>query len=48
MDWLAAHKAQNRRKIRVSLGATRVRVMFAKDNDMVLWKERSQGAVKGK
>lgn len=42
MDWLAAHKAQNGGKIRISLGATGVRVMFTKDNDMALWKARSE------
>jgi hypothetical protein len=40
-QWLADHKARNGGKLRVSKGATGVRVMFSKEADMAFWKERS-------
>jgi hypothetical protein len=42
--WLADHKARNGGKVRVSQGATGVRVMFAKAADMAAWKVRSERA----
>ncbi len=48
IKWLADHKAQNRGKIRVSRGASGVRVAFSKDADMAFWKARSESAAKGK
>ena len=48
MAWLAEHKAQNGGKIRVSRGATGVRVAFSKAADMVLWQARADHAAKGK
>jgi hypothetical protein len=46
-QWLADHKARNGGKLRVSKGATGVRVMFSKEADMVLWKTRSDMEAKG-
>jgi len=46
LAWLADHKARNGGKVRVRQGATGVRVMFAKEADMALWKVRSEKAVK--
>ncbi len=48
ITWLAEHKAQNRGKIRVSRGASGIRVAFSKDADMAFWKARSENAAKGK
>ena len=42
--WMAEHRAGKGGKIRVGLGATGVRVMFHKDADLTLWKERHEGA----
>jgi hypothetical protein len=39
--WLAEHKARNGGNLRVSKGATGVRVMFSKEADMAFWKARS-------
>jgi hypothetical protein len=47
-EWLAEHKARHGGKIRVSKGATGVRVMFAKSADMALWQKRFDDAAKGK
>jgi hypothetical protein len=46
-QWLADHKARNGGKLRVSKGATGVRVMFSKEADMAFWKERSEMHAKG-
>ena len=46
MDWLTDHKARNGGKIRVSRGATGVRVMFVKEADMAFWKARAARATK--
>jgi hypothetical protein len=48
IEWLADHKALNGAKIRVSQGGKGVRVMFAKDADMALWKLRSEKSLKAK
>jgi hypothetical protein len=48
LQWLADHKARNGGKIRVSKGLKGVRVMFAKEADMVLWQRRSDEAAKAK
>ena len=48
VEWMAEHKARNGGKIRVSKGGKGVRVMFAKEADMVLWKQRSEQADKSK
>jgi len=42
--WLADHKARNGGKVRVSRGATGVRVMFTRAADMAIWKARSEKA----
>jgi hypothetical protein len=47
-QWLADHKARNGGKLRVSKGATGVRVMFSKEADMAFWKERSEMEAKGR
>lgn len=47
VGWLAEHKARNGGKIRVSQGGTGVRVMFGKEADMAVWKERAGKAKKG-
>jgi hypothetical protein len=47
-DWLADHRARNGGKIRVSKGGTGVRVVFASEADMALWKARSDKGAKGK
>ncbi len=44
LEWMATHKASNGGKVRVSQGGKGVRVMFAKDADMALWKARSDQA----
>jgi hypothetical protein len=46
-QWLAEHKAGNGGKLRVSKGATGVRVMFSKEADMAFWKDRSDMEAKG-
>ncbi len=48
LEWLADHKARNGGKIRVGQGGKGVRVMFSKEADMALWKERSEQASKRK
>jgi hypothetical protein len=48
MDWLADHRERSGGKIRVSKGSKGVRVMFARDADMALWKARSAQAIKAK
>ena len=48
LEWMASHKATNGGKVRVSQGGTGVRVMFAKDADMALWKARSEQAARAK
>ena len=40
MDWVADHRKQNGGKIRVSKGWKGVRVVFAKEADLTLWKTR--------
>jgi hypothetical protein len=47
-QWLADHKARNGGKLRVSKGATGVRVMFSKEADMAFWKDRSDVEAKGR
>ena len=44
--WVAEHRAQNGGGIRMSKGATGVRVMFSKEADMTLWKARSETEAK--
>ena len=46
--WLAEHKARNGGQLRVSRGGTGVRVMFGKEADMALWKERAERLEKAK
>ncbi|MCB8878321.1 hypothetical protein [Acidisoma silvae] len=41
-SWAADHRERNGGNIRVSLGATGARVMFAKEADMTFWKNRFQ------
>ena len=48
LEWMASHKATNGGKVRVSQGGKGVRVMFAKDADMALWKARSEQAARAK
>ena len=48
VGWMADHRARNGGKLRVSLGGTGVRVMFAKQADMDFWKQRSDQAAKAK
>ena len=40
--WVAEHRAQNGGNLRMSKGATGVRVMFSKEADMAFWKARSE------
>ena len=40
--WVTEHKARNGGNIRMSKGATGVRVMFSKEADMTFWKDRSE------
>ncbi|MFC7738520.1 hypothetical protein ACFQX4_22520 [Roseomonas sp. GCM10028921] len=47
-QWLADHKGRNGGNLRVSKGATGVRVMFSKEADMAFWKERSVVEAKGR
>lgn len=42
--WMEDHKARNGGKVRVSLGAKGVRVMFSKEADMAHWKTRANKA----
>ncbi|WP_043839835.1 hypothetical protein [Muricoccus aerilatus] len=44
--WVAEHRAQNGGNLRMSKGATGVRVMFSKEADMTFWKERSEAEAK--
>ncbi len=44
LTWMANHKARNGGKVRVSRGATGVRVMFSKSADMELWRQWSAQA----
>ena len=46
--WVAEHRAQNGGNLRMSKGATGVRVMFSKEADMTFWKERSAAEAKGR
>ncbi|WP_156963753.1 hypothetical protein [Muricoccus aerilatus] len=46
--WVAEHRAQNGGNLRMSKGATGVRVMFSKEADMIFWKERSEMEAKGR
>ena len=48
IQWLAAHKERNGGKIRVSQGGRGVRVMFAKEADMTLWRTRYEQSTKKK
>ena len=48
IEWLADHRARNGGKIRVSQGATGVRVAFTKEADMAMWKARSDQMAKAK
>ena len=40
--WVAEHRAQNGGNLRMSKGATGVRVMFSREADMAFWRERSE------
>ena len=40
--WLEEHKARSGGKVRVSLGAKGVRVMFSKEADLAHWKARAE------
>ena len=44
--WVAEHRAQNGGNLRMSKGATGVRVMFSKEADMTFWKERAETEAK--
>jgi hypothetical protein len=44
--WMEDHKARNGGRVRVSLGAKGVRVMFGKEADMAHWKARADKAEK--
>lgn len=44
--WMEDHKARNGGKVRVSLGAKGVRVMFSKEADMAHWRARATKAGK--
>jgi hypothetical protein len=44
--WVAEHRAQNGGNLRMSKGATGVRVMFSKEADMTFWKERAEAEAK--
>ena len=44
MEWMAAHRAENGGKLRVSKGGTGVRVAFSRKADMTLWQARSAKA----
>ena len=46
--WMEDHKARNGGKVRVSLGAKGVRVMFSKAADMAHWKAWADTADKAK
>jgi len=46
-QWMEDHRSRNGGKVRVSKGATGVRVMFSKEADMAFWKERSEMEAKG-
>ena len=48
LSWLADHKANKGRNIRVSQGGTGVRVMFSDKADMALWNARAEQAARGK
>jgi alpha-L-fucosidase len=45
-QWVAEHRAQNGGNLRMSKGATGVRVMFSKEADMAFWKARSETEAK--
>ena len=47
-EWMEDHRARNGGKVRVSRGATGVRVMFSKEADMAHWKARSEKAAKAR
>ena len=47
-EWMEDHRSRNGGKLRVSKGATGVRVMFSKGADMAFWKERSEAEAKGR
>jgi hypothetical protein len=42
--WLDEHRARNGGKVRVGIGGKGVRVIFARESDMALWKRRSEKA----
>ncbi len=46
--WVADHRASNGGKIRVSLGAKGVRVMFGKEADMNAWRLRYEKSEKAR
>lgn len=48
VGWLAEHRASNGGKLRMSLGGTGVRVMFARQADMELWRQRCERADRAK
>jgi hypothetical protein len=48
LAWMAEHKGRNGGNLRVSKGATGVRVMFSKEADMTFWQARSEQALKEK
>ncbi|MFH5925368.1 hypothetical protein [Roseomonas xinghualingensis] len=45
-EWMEDHRSRNGGKLRVSKGATGVRVMFSKEADMTFWKARSEAEAK--
>ncbi|WP_426954249.1 hypothetical protein [Muricoccus radiodurans] len=47
-QWVAEHRTQNGGSIRVSKGATGVRVMFGREADMAFWKARFETEVKAR
>ena len=44
--WVTEHRAQNGGNLRMSKGATGVRVMFSKEADMTFWKARPEAEAK--
>jgi hypothetical protein len=46
-EWMEEHRGRNGGKVRVSQGATGVRVMFSKEADMAFWKARHEQTARG-
>lgn len=46
LEWVADHRARNGGTIRISRGAKGTRVMFSKEADMALWKQRAEKRAK--